>query len=202
MIKWNQDFFIFMWFKNPHLVCWYSLWRRYKFGIHEMVRKIKKWIYKFFKMCFIWWTLRSNPFVVEVNFDVNLYISTSELPKQTSFLVASVEKAVKNYLKCIKGLKEICKVFFMQWYFELSLLIFTVKVPSSFLQNYWDSRLQVFLSKAALKKNRKVLKEKTHVPEFIFNKVAGQQNPSAQLLLNQMALLTTLYMKGLKSSWR
>ena len=65
-------------------------------------------------MCFIWWTLRSNPFVVEVNFDVNLYISTSDLPKQTNFLVASEEKAVKNYLKCIKGLKEICKVFFMQ----------------------------------------------------------------------------------------
>ena len=147
-------------------------------------------------MCLIWWTLRSNPFVVEVNFDVNLYISTSELPKQTSFLVASAEKAVKNYLKCIKGLKEICKVFFMQWYFELTLLIFTVKVPSSFLQNYWGSRLQVFLSKAALKKNRKVLKEKTHVPEFLFNKVAGQQNPSAQLLLNQMNIPTdVLYNK-------
>ena len=141
-------------------------------------------------MCLIWWTLRSNPFVVEVNFDVNLYISTSDLPKQTNFLVASEEKAVKNYLKCIKGLKEICKVFFMQWYFELTLLIFTVKVPSSFLQNYWGSRLQVFLSKAALKKNRKALKEKTHVPEFLFNKVAGQQNPSAQLLLNQMNIPT------------
>ena len=65
-------------------------------------------------MCLRWWTLRSNPFVVEVNFDANLYISTSELTKQINFLVASEEKAAKNYLKCIKGLKEICKVFFMQ----------------------------------------------------------------------------------------
>ena len=28
------------------------------------------------------------------------------------------------------------------------------------------------------------------MPEFLFNKVAGQQNPSAQLLLNQMNIPT------------
>ena len=35
------------------------------------------------------------------------------------------------------------------------------------------------------------------MPEFLFNKVAGQQNPSAQLLLNQMNIPTdVLYNEG------
>ena len=57
------------------------------------------WNKKIFKMCLRWCILRICPFVESLTFNMNFYISTSELVKQTKFHVTSEEKAAANSIK-------------------------------------------------------------------------------------------------------
>ena len=50
-------------------------------------------------MCLRWCILRIRPFMESLTFNMNFYISTSELVKQTKFHVTSEEKATANSIK-------------------------------------------------------------------------------------------------------